>query len=77
MNSVKISSKGMISIPAKLRHRYNLKPGDEVEFIETDEGLVLVPVVPLEKLINPANKERIYKIVRELKIEQQEEILKE
>jgi len=33
----------MISIPAKLRQKYNLKAGDEVEIVETEEGLIIIP----------------------------------
>ncbi len=31
---MKISSKGRVVIPARLRKKYNLKPGDRVHFVD-------------------------------------------
>ena len=39
MVNSKISSKGQLTIPKKLREEYDLKPGDKVSFEQTDAGL--------------------------------------
>ena len=41
----KISSKGWIVIPADLRKKYGLKPGDEVHVIDYGGALTLVPAM--------------------------------
>jgi AbrB family looped-hinge helix DNA binding protein len=40
---VKLNSKGQLTIPAELRARHNLHPGDEVEVIEGQGGLLVRP----------------------------------
>ncbi len=40
---VKISSKGWVVIPAKLREKYNLKPGDQVHVVDYGGVVSLVP----------------------------------
>jgi AbrB family looped-hinge helix DNA binding protein len=42
---VKISNKGWIVIPAELRKKYNLKPGDRVEVVDYGGVLSIVPKV--------------------------------
>jgi len=46
----KISSKGWVVIPAELRKKYNLEPGDEVNIIDYGGVLSIVPVAedPIE-----------------------------
>ena len=41
MELAKITSKGQITIPADIRKRLRLKPGDKVLFLE-DEGRVMI-----------------------------------
>jgi antitoxin PrlF len=38
--SGKVTSKGQITLPAKVRRRLGVRPGDRIEFIETDTGNV-------------------------------------
>lgn len=40
---VKISSKGWVVIPAKLREKYNLNPGDQVTVVDYGGIVSLVP----------------------------------
>jgi len=40
----KLTSKGQITIPKRIREKLNLEPGDRVLFIEKEGGVVLVPV---------------------------------
>jgi AbrB family looped-hinge helix DNA binding protein len=39
----KVSAKGWVVIPAKLRRRFGLKPGATVEFKTTDQGILITP----------------------------------
>jgi len=41
---VRVQEKGQVTIPLEIRRRLNLKKGDLVTFIETDEGVVIRPV---------------------------------
>jgi AbrB family looped-hinge helix DNA binding protein len=41
--TIKISQKGWVVIPAKIRKKYNLKPGDEVHVIDYGGVLSLIP----------------------------------
>lgn len=45
-----INERGVITIPAAMRHALGLKPNDEVLIEETEQGLLIRPVlsVPLE-----------------------------
>lgn len=47
---MKISERGQITIPQRLRDRYGLLPNTEVEFIEHERGLILVK--------SPANRHK-------------------
>lgn len=42
--TTKVTEKGQTTIPQELREKYGIEPGDEVEWLETDEGLVLKKV---------------------------------
>ena len=39
--STRITEKGQATIPKSLREKYDLAPGDEVVWIDTDEGIVV------------------------------------
>lgn len=42
----KVTTKGQVTIPKPLRDKMGIRPGDEVEFEETPEGLLLRKEVP-------------------------------
>jgi AbrB family looped-hinge helix DNA binding protein len=73
--SYTLTEKGTVTIPAEIRKKYRLKKGSRVEFVETDEGVLLVPVVPLEELhgVDSDRKETVYRMIRELQEERREE----
>ena len=73
MQPVRISKKGLVSIPAELRKKYNLKPGDEVTFDESTEGIILVPIVPIETLVRTDLAEDIRRAVKHLEEERKTE----
>lgn len=39
--STRITEKGQATIPKELRDKYDLKPGDEVIWLDTDDGIVV------------------------------------
>lgn len=48
---MKITSKGQVTIPARLRLRLGLLPNTEVEFEELDGGALIRPSVSLGELM--------------------------
>jgi AbrB family looped-hinge helix DNA binding protein len=39
--------RGTLTLPAELRERYNIKPGDTFRLLDLDGILVLTPMVPM------------------------------
>jgi len=39
--STRVTEKGQATIPKDLREKYGLEPGDEVVWIDTDDGIVV------------------------------------
>jgi AbrB family looped-hinge helix DNA binding protein len=39
--STRVTEKGQATIPEHLREKYDLKPGDEVVWMDTDDGIVV------------------------------------
>jgi len=39
--STRVTEKGQATIPKELREKYGLEPGDEVIWMDTDEGIVV------------------------------------
>lgn len=50
--SYSIQENGQVTLPAEWRERYGLKKGDVIEFVETDQGLLVRPraVIAVEAL---------------------------
>jgi AbrB family looped-hinge helix DNA binding protein len=46
MNTIRLSSKGQVVLPAALRAARAWSPGTEFELLETAEGLLLKPLAP-------------------------------
>jgi len=38
-----LQESGSVTLPADFRKKYNLRPGDEIVFVETDSGLLISP----------------------------------
>jgi AbrB family looped-hinge helix DNA binding protein len=45
--TVQVRQRGSLTLPATLRERYNIKPGDTFRIVDLDGVLVLTPTVPL------------------------------
>lgn len=74
MVKAKLSANGMINFPASIRKKLDLKTGDELSFIETDEGILIVPVKSILDAPNKSEYEVAVNLVKELHKERSEEI---
>ncbi len=70
-----VTSKSMINIPARIRQKYGIKQGSKLEFVETEEGVLLVPLKSLGELWGAFREsEKIMRqSIRELEKEHREE----
>jgi AbrB family looped-hinge helix DNA binding protein len=68
-----VTEKGTVTIPVKIRKKYNLKRGSKVKFVETESGALLIPSPSFEELRGVMKKEVAYKIIRELQEERRRE----
>ena len=70
-----VTSKSMINIPASIRKKYGIKEGDKVIFFETNQGPVLLRVLPLKELFGSgrAHRDKLIRAVRELETEHRRE----
>jgi len=77
--SYTITEKGTVTIPVEIREKYRLRKGSHVEFVETDEGVLLVLVIPLEDLFGADKnaKETVHQMIRELQEERRKEASEE
>ena len=44
METARVTSKGQLVVPSRLRRKYGIKPGTKVRFIERDSEIVFQPV---------------------------------
>ena len=65
MYRIKVSSKGQIVIPAKLREKYHLEQGVEVAVLEYPEEIVIVPL-PKDAIKEARGMLKSKKSVREM-----------
>lgn len=70
-----VTSKSMVSIPAKIREKYGIREGSKLEFVESDEGVLLVPVKSLSELRGAfkAHEKLVREGIRELEREHRKE----
>jgi len=73
--SYTITEKGTVSIPSSMRKKYGLQKGSKVEFMDTEEGILIVPVIPIENLFgaDKSRKKLVYDMVREIHQERRRE----
>ena len=58
MEMAKVTSKGQITIPVSIRRRLDIKEGDNLLFLDSPEGVIMVnPDMLQEKKIKTVNKE--------------------
>jgi AbrB family looped-hinge helix DNA binding protein len=46
METSVVTTKGQVVIPSRLRHKYKIKNGTRVHFIDKGDEIVLVPLTP-------------------------------
>jgi len=70
-----VTSKSMINIPASIRKKYGIREGDKVVFVETDQGVMLIRVPPLDELFGSGreHKDKLIRGVKELEAEHRRE----
>lgn len=44
METARVTSKGQLVIPSRLRRKYGIKPGTKIRFIERDREILFQPV---------------------------------
>lgn len=81
MKVVKMSNHGRITIPAKIRRKYDWKDGDKLIIIDHPlEGIKILPYLSEEQMKSVLDKETGIKIIKEIskerKIELKHEIKK-
>lgn len=66
-----VTSKSMVTIPSRLRKKLDLRQGSKVEFMEVEEGLLIIPIRTLDELRGAGKNKKgmLLKAVRELDIE--------
>jgi len=74
----KVTSKRMITIPAKIMRKYNIREGMKVKFIEREDGILMVPIPNLEDLwgVDRKHTSIIIDAIKELEAEHREEAMK-
>ncbi len=65
MKSVKINNKGMITIPARIRKKYNLTTGNEVAIYDLNGQIIIIPILDIEK-IRTFTREEFGKVYEEI-----------
>lgn len=53
-----VSTRGQLVIPYKLRKKYDIKPYTLVKWIDTGEGLMLIPYNNANNIIDPVTSSR-------------------
>ncbi len=67
----KISDKGLIALPSRIREKYGIEPGSSVRLIEQESGILVVPQAKLSAIygMGAHHKEKILEAIRELEKE--------
>jgi AbrB family looped-hinge helix DNA binding protein len=69
-SSSKVTSKGQIVIPKKIRGKYGIHPSTSIRWIEKDEGILMVPdsddpIVSARGMLKGAGLLKIYLLEKE------------
>jgi len=70
-----VTSKSMLTIPARIRRRYGIKEGMKVAFVESEAGIMIIPVPSISELFGSGRGHRdiLLQAVRELEQEHRSE----
>lgn len=50
MNQATVSVKYQIVIPSEIRKELNIKPGEKIFFVKSNNGIQIIPQIPLSEL---------------------------
>lgn len=67
MTETKVSSRGQIVIPKRVRDRLNLKSGSKLEVKAEDKKIILKPVPKKELEMFSASEEKVERVLEESK----------
>ena len=70
---VTVTSKRMVTIPSDIARKYGIGKSTKLEVIDTGKGILLVPIVPFEKLFGIDSKELSREIIEEIHAERRRE----
>ena len=75
MEVATVTSKSMLTIPARIRRRYGIKEGMKVAFVESEAGITIIPVPSISELFGSGRdyKDILLQAVRELEQEHRSE----
>ena len=76
-NKVTVTSRGMVTIPAKLRKKLNIKDGTEFIVREHGPGLLYIPLIDIEELFGVDSKEVSRSIIKGIQEDRRKEREKE
>jgi AbrB family looped-hinge helix DNA binding protein len=70
-----VTSKSMVTIPAKIRQKYGIKEGMKVEFVETEDAVLVVPLRSLKELkgLDKVHEKVLIEAIREINEEHRKE----
>jgi bifunctional DNA-binding transcriptional regulator/antitoxin component of YhaV-PrlF toxin-antitoxin module len=63
--TVQVRQRGTLTLPASLRERYKIKPGDTFHIVDLDGVLVLTPMAPMVPLEAGLSVEEMLSSLRE------------
>ena len=49
--TVKVTNRGMITLPAYLRKKFDIKDGDHISIIEDEDGRKIIPIEDIKSLL--------------------------
>ncbi len=75
--TVTVTSKRMITIPAEIARKYGIEKSMKLEVVDTGKGILLIPIVPFEKLFGVDDKKLAKEIISEIHKERKEETMRE
>lgn len=76
-NKVTVTSRGMVTIPAKLRKKLNIREGTEFIVKEHGPGLLYIPLIDTEELFGVDSKEVSRSIIKGIQEDRRKEREKE
>lgn len=77
MHVSKLMKNGSINLPSEIRRVLKIKAGDKISFIETDHGVVLVPIVDIFDLVDEKYLDKSIEIINEIREERRQMALNE